>query len=248
MLRIEGLRVRVAGKEILRGVNLAVGQGEIIALLGPNGSGKSTLMHALMGHPRYEILSGKIFLNGEDITGLNTTERVRRGMGIMMQIPPSLKGVKLVDLLRKMSKMYGTSFDYLEELARRLGAHELLNRDIHRGFSGGEMKKAEVLLLAAQAPKIALLDEPDSGVDLESLPVLGKAIDDVLSGGDGRAYEKRSAIIVTHTGKILSYIKSVSRAYVILSGKISCFGDPKALLEDIERYGFEGCRRCVKVI
>lgn len=248
MLRVENLRVKVGGREILKGVNLEVGEGEVVALLGPNGSGKSTLLHAIMGRPGYEVVEGRIVFNGVDITGMRPDERAKLGLGMLMQIPPALKGVRLGDLLKKISSFYGAEIDYLRKLAESLRITGLLDRELHRGFSGGEMKRAELLLLAAQSPKLALLDEPDSGVDLESLPVLGRAINEIVYAYDSKAKEKRSAIIVTHAGKILSYIERVNRAYIMLDGKVSCFGNPRDLIEDIEKYGFEGCLRCLKVI
>jgi len=247
MLRVEGLSVRVKEREILREVNLEVGEGEIIALLGPNGSGKSTLLHAIMGRPGYEV-SGRIIFNGLDITGMSASERAKLGIGFMMQIPPALKGVKLRDLIKKLSKIYGTDQDILRRISGELRIEGLLDRELHRGFSGGEMKKVELLLLAAQNPKLALLDEPDSGVDLESLPIIGKVLNEIVGASDSKAREKRSAIIVTHMGKILKYVRSVNRAYIILNGEVRCFGNPVDLIEDIERYGFSECLRCVKVI
>ncbi len=248
MLKVEDLTVRVGGREILKGVSLEVGEGEIVALLGPNGSGKSTLLHTIMGRPGYDLVSGRILLNGRDITDLSPYERARLGIGMVMQLPPALKGVKLRELLKRLSSVYGVDSEHLRKLSEELRASNLLDRDLHRGFSGGEMKRVELLLLAAQSPKLALLDEPDSGVDLESLPLLGRTINEIVGASDNRAREKRSAIIVTHVGKILNHIRPVNRAYVMLDGRISCFGNPRDLIEDIERYGFDECLRCLKVI
>ncbi len=243
MLKVEDLWVKASDRTILKEINLEVEEGEIIALLGPNGSGKSSLLHTLMGNPKYKVVRGRILFGGKDITSAPTDERARMGMGIAMQIPPKLKGIKLIDLLATISKRYRTDLEETMKLASMLGAEKLLERDLHDGFSGGEMKRAEILLLAAQRPKLSLLDEPDSGVDIESLPVLGKAINEVLIGGN-RASERNAGIIVTHTGQILRYIPSVNRAFIILNGQVKCFGDPSAILRDIERYGFEGCVNC----
>ncbi|MEM4581660.1 MAG: ABC transporter ATP-binding protein [Candidatus Korarchaeum sp.] len=248
MLKVENLTVRVGNREILREVSLEIGEGEVVALLGPNGSGKSTLLHAIMGKPGYDVVSGRIIFDGVDITGLSPYERARLGIGIVMQLPPSLKGVKLRDLLRMLVSMYGVDMDYLRRLSEELRASNLLDRELHRNFSGGEMKRVELLLLAAQSPKLALLDEPDSGVDLESLPVLGRVINEIIGTSDSKAREKRSAMIVTHVGRILNYVRQVNRAYIILGGRVSCFGNPRDLIEDIEKYGFEGCLRCLKVM
>jgi Fe-S cluster assembly ATP-binding protein len=247
MLKVEGLSVRIKGREILREVNFEVGEGEIVALLGPNGSGKSTLLHAIMGRPGYEV-SGRIIFNGIDITGMSSSERAKLGIGFMMQIPPALKGVRLRDLIKRLSKIYGTDQDALKRISEELRIEGLLDRELHRGFSGGEMKKVELLLLAAQNPKLALLDEPDSGVDLESLPIIGKVINEIVGASDSRAREKRSAIIVTHMGKILKHVRNANRAYIILNGEVKCFGNPSDLIEDIEKYGFSECLRCARVV
>ena len=241
MLRIRDLWVSVNGKEILKGVDMTIGAGEIVALLGPNGSGKSVLMQTIMGNPKYKVVKGKIIFRNVDITNLSSCERAKLGIGIMMQIPPKFNGIRVGQLLDRMCKMYGTDIDYILELAKRIGADSLLKRDLHNGFSGGEMKKAEVLLLAAQRPKLSLIDEPDSGVDLGSLPAIGRVISDILSRDGELALKKPIGIIVTHTGEILKYITEVNRAFIILEGRIVCFGYPMAVLKDIEKYGFEMC-------
>lgn len=248
MLKVENLTVRVGNRDILKNVSLEVGESEVVALLGPNGSGKSTLLHAIMGKPSYEVVSGRILFDGFDITGLSPSERAKLGIGMVMQIPPALKGVKLRDLLRRLATIYGTDLEYLKRLAEELRASNLLDRELHKGFSGGETKRVELLLLAAQSPRLALLDEPDSGVDLESLPILGRVINEIIEASNSRAREKRSAVIVTHVGKILNYVRLTNRAYIMLEGRVSCFGNPKDLIEDIEKHGFEGCLRCLKVM
>ncbi len=146
--------------------------------------------------------------------------------------------------MKELAEKFGSDLGHLENLAREMRIEKLLNRDLHVGFSGGEMKRAEILLLAAQRPKIALLDEPDSGIDIDSLPVIGKAINNLLEVNGPKAVQKRSALIITHLGKISEYVP-VSRAFVMIDGKIMCYGDADAILRDIERYGFKGCRSCV---
>ena len=237
MLVVDDLWVEAGGREILRGVSLEVEEGEIIALLGPNGSGKSSLMHAIMGNPKYRVKRGRIYFMGRDVTGLPPSERARLGMGIVMQIPPRIRGIRLGDLIREISKLHGTDLDYVLGLAEEMEAEYLLQRDLHDGFSGGEMKRAEILILAAQRPKLSLLDEPDSGVDVEALPIIGGIVKEVLRGDDPR----RGGIVVTHTGRILRYLGSVSRAYIMVDGEITCIGDPEAILSDVERHGFEWC-------
>lgn len=245
MLRIESLWVEVNGKPVLKGVNLELGEGEVVALLGPNGSGKSSLLHAIMGNPNYRVVRGRIIFNGRDVTEASVDERARMGMGIAMQIPPRIRGIKLIDLLKKVAERYNTDFEQLMNLADKLRMDNLLNRDLHDGFSGGEMKRTEILLLAAQRPKLSLLDEPDSGVDIQSLSILGNAINEILTRSDDRTFEKSSGVIVTHMGEILKYIPSINRAFLMLDGQIKCFGHPQAILRDIERYGFEGCVHCI---
>ncbi len=244
---MEDLWVEVAGRSVLRGVNLEVGEGELVALMGPNGSGKSSLLHAIMGNPKYRVVRGRIEFRGRDITGLSPDERARIGLGIAMQMPPRLKGIRLGDLLERIARMRGTSMDEVLAAARLMRAEKLLDRDLHEGFSGGEIKRAELLLLLAQRPKFFMLDEPDSGVDVESLPHLGEVIRRIHSSRNDRAFERSSGIIVTHTGSILKHVPSVNRTFILINGRIRCFGDPGAILEDVERYGFEGCVNCVLV-
>ncbi len=245
MLEVSGLRAEVDGREVVRGASLTLGEGEVALLLGPNGSGKSSLIQTLLGNPRYEVTGGRISLDGRDLTGAPPDERAAAGLGAVFQMPPSIRGITLRSLLRKLAERFGSDYGELEDLAGEMGAAHLLDRDLHVGFSGGEMKRAEVLLLMAQRPKVSLLDEPDSGVDLESLPVIGRAIAAFLEGDGPKAFQRRSALVVTHTGHIARYLRA-SRAFVMIDGTIRCFGDATAVLEDVERLGFEGCARCLR--
>ncbi len=238
MLRVEDLHVEVDGKSVLRGVNLKVNDGEVVYLLGPNGSGKSSLIQTIMGNPKYKVVSGSIHFNEVDLLKLDPHERAARGIGAVYQIPPKLKGVKLRELLRRLTQMYGTSMEEIEDLAKKMGADKLLDRDLHVGFSGGEMKRAEILLVYAQRPKLILLDEPDSGVDVVGLPVIGEAIRELLEDGE------RSALVVTHTGQIARYLPG-SLAYIMIRGKIICCGELQNVLSDIEQGGFEACMNCI---
>ncbi len=244
MLRVENLRVEVEGREVLKGVDLELGASEVALLLGPNGSGKSSLIQTLLGNPRYVVRSGRILLDGRDITDLPANERASLGLGAVFQMPSRLRGIRLRDLLKRLAERSGTDYQRLVRMAEDMGAAHLLDRDLHAGFSGGEVKRAEVLLLAAQRPKVALLDEPDSGVDLDSLPVLGRSIMSVVSEDGDRAQERRSALVVTHTGHIAKYLQA-SRAFIMVDGVIKCYGDAQAILRDIERYGFDGCINCI---
>ncbi|MGB9631268.1 MAG: ABC transporter ATP-binding protein [Candidatus Methanodesulfokora sp.] len=240
MLEIRDLTVEASGRIILDSVKLTVRDGEKVLLLGPNGSGKSSLMQTIMGNPSYKILSGSIMFNGRDITGLSPEERARIGIGLIFQIPPKVKGVRLMDLIERIAKMRGIDLDEIRRKAEELRISHLLERDLNVGFSGGEMKKAELLIMLSQRPKLALIDEIDSGVDVESMEHVGSSLNGILSSDT-------SAIVVTHTGYISKYINA-DIAYVMLNGRIVCSGDPNSILDNIRREGFEACMSCKRAI
>ena len=240
MLEIRDLTVEASGRIILDSVKLTVRDGEKVLLLGPNGSGKSSLMQTIMGNPSYKILSGSIMFNGRDITGLSPEERARMGIGLIFQIPPKVKGVRLMDLIERIAKMRGIDLDEIRRKAEELRISHLLERDLNVGFSGGEMKKAELLIMLSQRPKLALIDEIDSGVDVESMEHVGSSLNGILSSDT-------SAIVVTHTGYISKYINA-DIAYVMLNGRIVCSGDPNSILDNIRREGFEACMSCKRAI
>jgi len=249
MLAVENLGISVGGKRILSDVNLAIGEGETIALFGPNGSGKTTLLKAIMGFPSYRVDSGRIRFNGEDITSLSLDERSRRGIGIAFQAPPVVRGVKLGDVLRiTMGKRGEVREDRIHEYAGRLKLADFLPREVNLGFSGGEVKRSELLQLVAQNPDFALLDEPDSGVDLENIQLVGEVINELLGKGKAGAREKkpRSALIITHAGHILDYVNA-DKACILFEGSIRCIGNPREILGDIHAKGYEGCARCLSV-
>ncbi len=240
-LYVRNLFVRSSGeKMILKNVSLELYSGERVLLLGPNGSGKSSLIQTIMGNPKYEVVSGEIYLNSERITDLPTEDRVSRGLGVIFQMSPVIRGISLRDLLVKVSKRSGVSLEDVRAVADELNATHLLDRSLNQGFSGGEMKKAELLLLFAQNPKIALIDEIDSGVDVDSLNSVGKVFQRLFSD------ENRTLLIVTHTGHIARYV-GVNTAYVMINGRIVCKGDPKRILETIFKEGFNKCLECVGV-
>lgn len=240
MLEIRDLTVEASGKIILDKIKLTVKDGEKVLLLGPNGSGKSSLMQAIMGNPSYKILSGSIIFDGKDITGLSPEERARMGIGLIFQIPPKVKGVRLIDLIERIAKMKGVDLNEIRRKAEELRISHLLERDLNVGFSGGEMKKAELLIMLSQRPKLALIDEIDSGVDVESMEHVGSSLNGILSSGT-------SAIVVTHTGYISKYLNA-DVAYVMLNGRIICCGDPNSILDNIRREGFEACATCKRAI
>ena len=249
-MRVEGLAVMADGQQILRGVDLAVGQGETHLLLGPNGSGKTTLLGAIMGMGRYQVTEGRILFKGEDVTQLPLPERARRGMGLAFQRPPAVRGVTLrqmADLcLRNGDRSHhdGSEAPDVDELATSLQVEPLLGRDVNSGFSGGEAKRAEMLQLLAQRPALALLDEPESGVDLTNIAVVGAAINALLEK-DRLRRRQVAGLIITHTGHILDYVPA-DRAHVLMEGRIVCAGNPRELLADIRRNGYGRCAGCTR--
>ncbi len=245
ILRIENLGVKVGGKKILENVNLYIQKGQTFVLFGPNGSGKSSLLMAIIGNPRYKIYDGRIIFKDKDITKLPTDERIRRGMGIAFQNPPKIGGVKLIDVLRHCAKL-GKTEDKIEDYAKLLGMEDLLNRDLNVGFSGGEIKRSELLQLMLLNPDFVMLDEPDSGVDLENISIIGKAISKLLEREKPAEKRNKAGIIITHTGHILNYVDA-DYGVILYKGRIVCMGDPFDLLKDISEFGYEGCvERCLK--
>jgi Fe-S cluster assembly ATP-binding protein len=241
MLEIENLHVEVGGRKILKGVDLSVMAGYTNVLFGPNGSGKSTLLMTIMGFSGYKVTEGRILLNGEDITKLSVTERADLGIGIMMQRPPNLVGVNLRNMLQVTAKGKPSV-----QGAKDLDMERFLDRDVNVGFSGGEIKRSELLQLEAQNPCLYLLDEPESGVDLVSIERVGNKVKDLLhgtscAGRKGRA--GKAALVITHTGQILDYIEA-DRGYVMCNGTVMCSGNPRELLQEISKMGYEECIKC----
>src|SRR4030065_120498 len=191
LFAIEDLHVNVEGKEILKGVNLALNRGEVHALMGPNGSGKSTLANALMGHPRYQVTKGRILLNGEDVLPLSADQRARRGMFLAFQYPLEIPGVKVRHFLRtavKATKAQETSVtEFRKQLFDKMAPLEMdrsfAERYLNEGFSGGEKKRNEILQLAMLEPSLAILDETDSGLDIDALRIVAGGINK-LAGPD----------------------------------------------------------------
>ncbi len=247
VLAIENLGISVGGKRILTDVSLTIAEGEAVALFGPNGSGKTTLLKAIMGFPAYRVDSGRIFFRGEDITPLSLDERSRRGIGIAFQTPPVVRGVKLGDVLRiTMGKRGDVSEDKIHEYAGRLKLADFLPREVNLGFSGGEMKRSELLQLLAQNPDFALLDEPDSGIDLENIHLVGEIINELLGKGKAREKKLRSALIITHAGYILDHVNP-DKACILFGGSIRCIGNPRDILSEIQSKGYEECARCLSL-
>ncbi len=229
----------VDGKKILQGVNLTVRMGEIHAVMGPNGSGKSTLSQVLMGHPGYKITEGNILVNGKEISGMATDERAKLGLFLAFQYPVEVAGVNFAGFLRmalnemsnNKNKVSPIAFrNELKEAAKKLAlTDDITLRSLNEGFSGGEKKKSEILQLAILKPKFAILDEPDSGVDVDALKYIANAI--------AKLENPLGLILITHYQRILNYIKP-DFVHIMVAGKIVNSGDAK-LAKTIEKTGYE---------
>ncbi len=239
LLEIQDLWVRVEGREVLQGINMNIPPGETHILFGKNGSGKTSLLMAIMGFSRYEIVQGRITYQGEDITHLPPYERARRGLGLAFQRPPTIRGLRTVDLL----KAYASPGQDIQALATFYQFTPFLEREVNYGFSGGEIKRSELLQLLAQDPTLVLLDEPESGVDLENLQVVGEIIARLLHKDRRRQKREKSGLIITHTGFILEYVNA-DVGYIMLEGRLLCAGNPREILEDIKKFGYEECSKC----
>ncbi|MBE6493183.1 MAG: Fe-S cluster assembly ATPase SufC [Methanosphaera stadtmanae] len=242
LLEISDLEVEVEGKKILKGVNLTINEGETHVLLGPNGAGKSTLFMSILGFPNYKVTNGTIIYKDQDITKLSTHERIALGLGVTFQNPPAITGVKLKDLLTIETKKHFAELSDEEvnekvvKLGERLKLNEsFLERDVNLGFSGGEVKRSELLQLLAQQPNFIMFDEPDSGVDIENVELVSKEINTLLDHDkeDG----KKGGLLITHLGYILNFVDA-THAHILKDGKIVRTGKPKEIMEDIRTSGF----------
>lgn len=240
MLEIKNLHVSVGEKEILHDVTFTVGTGETHALMGPNGSGKTTLLMAIMGFGDATVTEGSVIYNGEDITRLSLKERAQKGFGMMFQRPPTIAGLKLGKLLEVTSEH---RMDLVHDYAKTLSMESMLDRDINKGFSGGEIKRSEVLQLMVQQPDFLLFDEPESGVDIENMAVIGNAIAHLLEKDVHIIHRKKSGLIITHTGFILDYI-DVDAGHVLVDGSIKCHGNPREILRVVKRSSYRECVTC----
>lgn len=238
LLVVEDLCVSVEGKEILRGVNLKVGAGQVHAVMGPNGSGKSTLAHAIMGHPKYEVTRGRILYKGEDIASLKTDERARRGIFLAFQYPTAIPGVTVSNFLRTAVKsVTGKEIpvkEFLKDLRETMKllevADQFLTRYINDGFSGGEKKRLEVLQLQMLKPKLAVMDETDSGLDIDALKVVSNGIHRYAGAEVG-------VLLITHYQRLLNYIKP-QFVHVLKAGRIVRSGGAE-LAHELEAKGYE---------
>ena len=243
MLEIKKLAVAVEDKEILHDVSLTIRMGETHVLFGPNGSGKTTLLAAIMGFPKYRVTRGSITFKGKDITKLSLDERARLGIGMSFQRPPVVRGVKTRDMVAACLKEPENE-EIIGQLAEKTDLADFLGREINYGFSGGEIKRSEMMQLLAQKPVLALLDEPESGVDLENIALIGKLINELLEKDCPIVNRKCLGLIITHTGHILDYVNART-GYVMCDGVIGCEGDPHEILATIREKGYEECIRCL---
>ena len=250
MLQIEDLVVEIDGKRILDRINMEIPDGETHILFGPNGSGKTSLMMTIMGFSGYPVTSGRIVFNGEDITTMPIHERAQLGIGVSFQRPPTISGLKTKDLVSLCGR--GRQID-VDGLAEQVNFTPFLDRDVNRNLSGGEIKRSELLQLMAQQPDLVLLDEPESGVDLENIILLGEVVNTLLERGvkcpRGRVAQAhlkkrtKSALVITHTGHILDYI-TADQGQVLYNGHLCCMRNPREILKWIREYGYEECVRC----
>jgi Fe-S cluster assembly ATP-binding protein len=243
MLEVRDLHVDIGDKEVLHDVNLKIEDGETHVLMGPNGSGKSTLLMTLMGFANYTVRQGSITYNGENITTLPIHERAKLGMGMMFQRPPTISGLKLGKLL---TATYGDKPEEIREMAIQMNMERFLERDINKGFSGGEIKRSEVLQLMGQSPKFVMLDEPESGVDLENISLIGNAIGKLLEKDVHIVNRKKSGLVITHTGYILDYLDA-DKGHVMCDGEIKCHGNPREILKEVKARGYRECLECRQI-
>jgi len=247
-LEIKDLHAAIEGSEILKGVNLTIRQGETHALMGPNGSGKSTLASVLMGHPSYEVTGGAVLLDGENILEMSPDERARKGLFLAFQYPMSIPGVSVANFLRLSygavskpaegdpepyrRKMTAREFRALlnEKLAVLKMDTTMLTRYLNEGFSGGEKKRAEILQMAVLQPRFAVLDETDSGLDIDALRIVSDGVNAQRDGELG-------TLVITHYQRLLDYIKP-EFVHVLVHGRIVKEGGPELALE-LEQKGYE---------
>lgn len=246
-LEIKNLHISIDGKQILTGLNLGLDKGEVHAIMGPNGSGKSTLANAIMGHPKYSIDSGDILVKGESILNLSTDLRARKGLFLGFQYPTEIPGVGYSHFLRNayntLNKSLGeeqnrevfiTVREFHEYVKKNLDAVGLdpsfLSRYLNEGFSGGEKKRSEVMQMLVLKPNIAILDEPDSGLDIDSVKSVAEAINQLIDTGAG-------VLVITHYARILRYLKKLDHVHVVARGKVIKSGG-KELSEELEAKGY----------
>ncbi|MBW1989695.1 MAG: ATP-binding cassette domain-containing protein [Deltaproteobacteria bacterium] len=258
MLTIEDLQVKIGDQVILSHIDLELKPGETHVLFGPNGSGKTSLLMTIMGYPGYKVTHGKIAFKGQDITHTPIHERAGLGIGMAYQRPPSIAGLKTRQMVQICAQAKGGRKVDPEVLAREVKFERFLDRDINVGFSGGEIKRSELLQLMAQDADLMMFDEPESGVDLENITLVGETIAKLLQRGAPRAKKSENeptvkerlinrtkmGLIISHTGFILDYL-TVDKAQVLYNGVLSCKNNPGEILKCIGEFGYEECVKCL---
>ena len=242
MLEIKDLRAGIEGKEILKGLNLTINPGEVHAIMGPNGSGKSTLANVLAGRPRYEVTGGEVVFEGKDLLELPTEERAREGVFLAMQYPVEIPGVNNIYFLKAalnaMRKHRGQeeldAMEFLQLAREKMKVVELdeafMNRGVNEGFSGGEKKRNEIFQMAVLDPKLAILDETDSGLDIDALRIVAEGVNALRS-------EHHSVLVITHYQRLLRYLVP-DLVHVLANGRIVKSGG-KELAEELEQKGYD---------
>jgi Fe-S cluster assembly ATP-binding protein len=242
MLRIENLHVEVDGNEIVKGLDLEVDLGEIHAIMGPNGSGKSTLANVLMGHPRYDITDGSVTFEGEDVLELEPDERAKMGIFLAFQYPSEVPGVSVANFLRtavnSVREEELSPMEMYKLLQEKMSVMRMdpkfAERYLNEGFSGGEKKRNEILQMLMLEPRLAILDETDSGLDIDALQVVARGVNEMRG-------PEFSAVVITHYQRILRYIEP-DRVHVMLDGRLVTSGG-KELAEDLEEKGYDWVRQ-----
>ena len=244
MLEIKNLHVQVDGKEILKGINLKFEKGKIHALMGPNGSGKSTLANVIMGNPKYKITKGKIIFEGKNITNLNVDQRAKKGIFLSFQHPSEFEGVTISNFLRMALNNSKNQYPKGHKKISVLDFHKLLKeklkllkmpenfseRYLNQNFSGGEKKKSEILQLIILNPKVAILDETDSGLDIDALKIISSGLNMLMN-------KEKIIIVITHYKRVLEYLKP-NKLFVMINGKIALEGGGE-LVDKLEEKGYE---------
>jgi Fe-S cluster assembly ATP-binding protein len=246
MLDIKNLHAGIEGKEILKGLSLTVGTGEVHAIMGPNGSGKSTLANVLAGRPKYEVISGSVTFDGKDLFAMTTEERAREGVFLAMQYPVEIPGVNNIYFLKaalnSIRKHRGEeeldAIEFLQLARQKMKLVDLdeafMNRAVNEGFSGGEKKRNEIFQMAVLDPKLAILDETDSGLDIDALRVVAEGVNALRS-------EKHSVLVITHYQRLLTYLVP-DFVHVLANGRIVKQGGKELALE-LEKKGYEWIER-----
>lgn len=243
LLTIKDLHASIGGKEILKGVNLVINQGEVHAIMGPNGAGKSTLSAVLTGNPAYEVTSGEVWLNGKNLLEMPAEQRAREGVFLSFQYPVEIPGVSMINFMRaavNAKRQYEglpelSARDFLKLMREKRAllemADKLNNRSVNEGFSGGEKKKNEILQMAMLNPCLAILDETDSGLDIDALRIVAEGVNRLKT-------PQNASIVITHYQRLLDYIVP-DFVHVLVDGKIVKTGD-KTLALELEEHGYDG--------